>query len=221
MNKEENPEVFLGMIVKLIISLKDSLTPEHISYFFKSLSILFYPKVSKKSFPEETLILALNTVSLAMSKFTIHKANSSSTEIDMELFSEARVLEGYKVTAVINLAIKVLKAWQKNRGLKTHKAGTLRSPLFDDNDFSSDEEKKSHIDQFTVFADSQVCMVGSCELFESIPSRKKQSKKSLDEVSPEVKVFVLSCLQLALQDLALIEKAVGDMLFQSEVGFLY
>jgi hypothetical protein len=143
------------------------------------------------------------------------------------MFLEPRISEGQKVTAVVNLAIKVLKAWERSIGLKTHKAGTLKSPLVNEDDFSSDEERCSHVDQQFVYAKAQVLMVDSKEMFDSIQPQKKSSNKanlkriqiSADEASPELREFIFSCLNLAIHDLMVIEKYVGDMLFESEVTY--
>lgn len=215
--KEQNGEYFLGQIIKLVISMMDYLTPAHTELFFKALSMLFYPKVSKKCLPEDVLILSLQTVTLGLQKFSIQGAKTSSDELDLDMFSGDRLAEGNRVTAVTNLAIKILKAWQKKRGLKTHKAGTLRSPFMNDDDFTSEEEKYAHIDQLYVYADSQVCMVDSKDVFENLKSDKKVKKQNVEEVPPELREFFFACLQKALHDLVLIEKSVGEKLFQSEV----
>lgn len=219
--KEQKGEFFLAQIIKMVINMMEKLTPIHTELFFKALSMLFYPRISKKTLPEDVLTLALKTVSLGLQKFTLKGKKCLLDEIDVEMFSEARITEGNRVTAITNLAIKILKAWQRNRGLKTHKAGTLRSPLVNEDDFSSDEEKNAHIDQVYVYADSHVCMVDSKDVFESLKPENKIKKTAIEDLTPELREFIISCIQFAIHDLILIEKAIGDKLFQSEVNLIY
>ena len=218
--KEQNGQFYHAQIIKQIIRMMDKLTPAHTEAFFRSLTVLFYPKISKKGLPEDVLTLALKTVAMGLQNFTIKGSTASGREVDAGMFSDSRLAEGNRLTAITNLAIKVLKAWQLARGLKTHKAATLRSPFVNDEDFSSDEEKGAHCDQLFIYEDSHVCMVDSKDVFDSIKPESKIHKNVIGEASEDLKDFIISCIRLALHDLTEIEKEVGDILFMSEVVFV-
>lgn len=203
------------------------MSKDQASAFFKALGALLNSKLTKEAYSYETLLAITQVTYKAIERpFQNIEGNIQITGIDINIFKDAdRAREAYLITDIANTTIKLLKAWQKYRGMNSHSQNTIISPGFLLGDDASEEEKQSDTqtkDQICVFdtENASVCMIDSKEVYDSMNTEKTNTKKTTHALTQALNHFLTYCVAMSISDLSIIESSEGDKLFDPEVDNL-
>lgn len=222
--KTEGYVPYIESLICSILQLLPKLTTEQGSAFFSALGVLLNTKLSLESYTYTTLLSVTEVMYKALERpFQKRETSIEVSELDMRMFKDiARSKEASLQTSVATTAIKLLKAWQKYKGMNTHSQHTivLSSFLNIDEDSNSCEvlEGEENSGQVCLFENAAVCMIDSKEMYDNMNIERGRSKKTTLSNSESLNNFLSFCVALSISDLKQIEADQGDQLFESEVN---